>query len=206
MSIDLSKQSGSEKVRTFLAIPLPEAEKSKFGAVQRAFDAERNSLKWVAPELLHITVKFLGGVAATRLQLVEAAAAIAAGAVSPFALTIAGLGAFPNELSPRVLWAGLQDDAGLTALHRLFDQVEVALAAQGFGREERRFSPHITLARARDTATPMERRAVGDRLAVVRGRISVSGRFEVRELIVMRSDLSRNGPVYTPLAIAPLGL
>jgi 2'-5' RNA ligase len=205
MSIDLSKRSSSESIRTFLAVPLPDAVKSTVGAVQSEFQATGRSLKWVAPELLHITVRFLGSVPATRIQLVEAAAALGAAKVSPFVLTLTGLGAFPNERSPRVIWAGLQDDDGLVALHTLFEHVEDAMAAQGFAREERSFSPHITLGRARDTATSADRRAVGERLAVVRDRIKVAGRFEVRELIVMRSDLSRGGPVYTPLAIAPLG-
>src|SRR5947209_18711759 len=167
MTINLSKGSSVESVRTFLAVQLPDTERSKLGAVEHAFGPAGQGLKWVAEELLHITVRFLGGVSSSRLQLVEAAAALAAPAVSPFPLYITRLGAFPNERTPRVIWAGLRDDDGLASLHRLYEEVEDALTKQGFKRADRRFSPHITLARARDTVPSAERRTMGDRLSAI---------------------------------------
>jgi 2'-5' RNA ligase len=103
-----------------------------------------------------------------------------------------------------VLWVGLERDEGYRSLEALFGRLEDALDARGLGREERAFAPHITLARTRDEISSAQRRALGEAIAAVRQRNRVTGAFAVRELIVMRSDLSRTGPRYTPLATLPL--
>lgn len=123
----------------------------------------------------------------------------------PFDLTVTGLGAFPNPRQPRVIWVGLERDAGYEALTGLFEDLDAALTARGFPREERAFSPHITLARARDRISVGERRELGTALAAAAEKTHVDERFRVTGLTVMRSDLGSGGPRYTPMARYTLG-
>jgi 2'-5' RNA ligase len=157
-------------------------------------------LKWVAPESMHVTVKFLGNVPQSRIHAIVAAAGEATGRADPFTLTLTNLGAFPNDRSPRVIWVGLADDAGTAALAHLFGEVEGALAGIGFEREVKQYSPHITLARTRDDVSGSDRRLIGEQLRSVHEmRGDMRRRFDVDRLTLMQSVLTRTGPVYTPL-------
>jgi 2'-5' RNA ligase len=191
-------------IRTFLAVELPHGLRAGLFSLESEFSRYASDLKWSAQDLIHTTIRFIGGVPEARLPLVMEAAKEAAAASEPFTLTLAGLGAFPSMHKPRVIWVGLQPDAGLEALHRLFEKLEAALIGRGFPAEERSFSPHITLARTRDSLSEPDRRALGTLLAEVAHRMTVEGTFQVRELTVMRSDLGPAGPRYTPLARYPL--
>ena len=116
---------------------------------------------------------------------------------APFDISVAGLGAFPSPTRPRVLWAGLRE--GREALSSLAEAVDVALARLGFPRDDRAFSPHVTLARVREP-----RRAPALAEALTAAATQPFGRVGVREATLMRSDLSPRGARYTPLAAAPL--
>jgi RNA 2',3'-cyclic 3'-phosphodiesterase len=192
-------------IRTFLALELPEALKGRLSALDAEFVQHASVLKWSAPNLIHITLRFLGGVPEGRMPLVMEAALEAAARVRPFTLALSGLGAFPAEGKPRVIWVGLASGEAYDALQDLFTGVEAGLAARDFPAETRAFSPHITLARTRDTISEAERRALGTRLAEVAGRTDIEGHVPVRALTVMRSDLSRTGPTYTAMARYSLG-
>jgi 2'-5' RNA ligase len=196
---------GAPSIRTFLAIELPESQKTRFTALERDFVEHASILKWVTPSLLHITVRFLGGVPGPQLASVEEAARRSSSGIEPFVLQCAGLGAFPSERVPRVLWVGLRDDTGMASFGQLFARLEHELAERGFKSDERGFSPHLTLARVRDGASTADRRLLGDTLARIRAARQINARFEVHNLTVMRSDLGRNGPAYTPVSLAPLG-
>jgi 2'-5' RNA ligase len=204
MATHLSKAVEEPRVRTFLAIELPAREKSRLAELERDFAEHRSVLKWVAPDLLHITLRFLGGVPAPNLPSIFDAATRSALALEPFVLRLSGLGAFPHVQTPKVVWVGLERDAGFTALESLFQRLDAELAAYGFPREERAFSPHITLGRVRESASGADRRRIGEMLAKVGERRQVRGSFWVTNLVIMRSDLSRTGSVYTPMAVAPL--
>ena len=204
MSAQLSKPGTSSTVRTFLAVELPDSLKVELSTLQTFFAGDASPLKWTAPRLLHITVRFLGNMRQTRLPDVEAAARAGAGQTTPFTLQLSGLGAFPNEHSPRVIWVGLEHDAGYAELQKLFSFTEDALSTRGFGREERAFAPHVTLARTRENASRAEMRAIGENLQKVKAHSNIQAHWRVQELVVMRSDLSVAGPKYTPLAAVPL--
>jgi 2'-5' RNA ligase len=150
---------------------------------------------WVAPDNLHLTVKFLGGVDEGRLADVTAALARAARAAPPFDLHVLGLGAFPSATRPRVLWAGVA--AGAEPLTRLASAVDDVLGATGFAREDRAFSPHVTFGRVRE---PRRQPALADTLDARRD----FGHVQVTKLSLMRSDLSPRGARYTELAAIPL--
>ena len=153
---------------------------------------------WVAPDNLHITLKFLGRVDPPRLELVEASLARAVRGVGTFELAIQGLGAFPSPSRARVIWAGVS--VGADGLAKLADGVERELAALGFPLENRNFSAHVTLARIREP-----RRALNVVRAVEEGTGVAFGALRVERVALMRSDLGPRGARYTELASCALG-
>lgn len=154
-------------------------------------------MAWVAPENFHITLKFLGGIDEARVQGVIDALHRAVAGHPPFAIDVGGLGAFPSLTRARVLWAGLL--AGGDPLARLAGAVDAALGGLGFAREERAFSPHITLGRVRE---PRRALALAEALAASGAR--PFGRVTIDAAALMRSDLSPRGARYTALASVPL--
>jgi RNA 2',3'-cyclic 3'-phosphodiesterase len=165
--------------------------------VQNALKPVAPSAKWVAPELCHITLKFLGYVEADQVPAIAQTCRAAAAAVTSFGLSVQGVGAFPGWRGARVLWMGLQD--GVSALTALQATLEGGLATLGFRPEDRPFSPHLTVARFKQppastlepTARAFEHECFGTIL--------------VNELRLMRSDRRPSGPIYTVLEAFPLG-
>ncbi len=152
----------------------------------------------MAPENFHLTVKFLGAVDGARVPDIAGALAEAAAGVTPFGLTLRGLGAFPSAARPRVIWAGTAD--GAADLAALAGHVERALAALGFPAEERPFSAHVTLGRVR---TPRRNPRLAQALAAAADVELVS--VPVARVSLMRSELSPRGARYSELAGHPLG-
>jgi 2'-5' RNA ligase len=150
----------------------------------------------VAPENLHVTLKFLGGVDEARLHTLIDVLHTAVRRHAQFAIDVAGLGAFPSATRPRVLWAGI--GGGASALGALAETVDAALATAGLPREPRPFSPHVTIGRVREFRRVP---ALGDALGSAAQRF---GRVLVAAAALMRSDLSPRGARYTPLAVLPL--
>ena len=150
------------------------------------------------PGNLHLTLKFLGDVAEGRVDAIVGALSGAASDVSVFAADLRGLGAFPSAARPRVVWAGVTEGAG--AMVELADRIDAALAAHGFAREARPFSPHVTLGRVRQ---PGRNQALRD--ALQDGAAREFGRIRVARASLMRSELSPRGARYTELAAVRLG-
>ena len=148
---------------------------------------------WVGRDNFHVTLKFLGGVEAPRLDAVAAALAEAGRASGPFDLAVSDLGAFPSRTRPRVLWAGIDDGAATAALASHVDRV---LAPLGFPPEGRAFSAHVTLGRVR---APRPNPRLAEALSG-----GAFGRQRVDRLSLMRSELSPRGARYTELAALPL--
>lgn len=187
-------------VRCFIAIELPPEVLRVLGDLQVRLGKGRDqAAKWVAPSGIHLTLKFLGDVPADGIPLIASAMGRVAAAGTPLALYLAGAGCFPIPERPRVLWAGLAGDverlAGLQA------RMQDAMAELGFAREARAFTPHLTLARMRDLATPDELRRVG---SAVRQLAVPRVDFTAGELALIRSDLLPSGAVYTVLATSRL--
>lgn len=136
----------SPRQRLFLAAAVPEAEAERLAALQPSF-SERPGMRWVPPQNLHVTLKFLGDAPeAAERQLSEALAG-AVKSVPAGGVWLSGLGAFPRTARASVLWAGIEDPARV--LTRLAGALEDCAASFGFPREDRRFTPHVTLARFR---------------------------------------------------------
>lgn len=196
-----------EMLRLFVALELPRPVLDALEAQQARLqeDAAGRAVRWVRPEGIHLTLKFLGELPASRQADIIRAVEAAADGHGPLVLEAAGLGCFPNASRPRVVWAGLAGDlAGLEALQ---GSVERALGPLGFPPEKRGFSPHLTLGRVRREASPSEARALGGlvtRCAADLGEAPLA-RWTAESVSLVRSELDRAGARYTRLFDAPLG-
>jgi 2'-5' RNA ligase len=190
-----------ETVRTFVAIELSPDVLRKIGALQARIKDEfpPGLVRWVRPEGIHLTLKFLGDVSADRLDAIAEAMQAACAPHPPFSLSIGGMGVFPNPRRPRVVWIGVEEPGG--TLLRLQRDVERAISPLGFPAERRRFSPHLTLGRVKQGRTAAELEALGQYTTHARVRI---GEMAVDAVYLMRSDLRPTGAVYSELAAAVL--
>ena len=186
-----------ERIRSFVAILLNDEVRAALAAEIARLRPIGPRVGWVAAPNLHLTLRFLGELPPDLLEQVKDALAEAVAGVAPFALHFHGLGAFPGMARPRVLWVGVAE--GGPAAQALQARVEAALTRRGFAREERPFSPHLTLGRVREPRGLAELQQ-----AMARDARMDFGRLEVQSLSLMRSDLSPAGSRYTELASFPL--
>ena len=191
-----------EQIRSFIAIEL--SEEAKKGLARLRKDLERDEhkfVKWVDPGGIHLTLKFLGNIPAKRVAEITGAIEKAAQGISPFHLEISGLGAFPSLRQARVFWVGVGGE--MDKLSGLQQNIDSALAALGFAKEERPFVPHLTLARIREGASPPERRSFGELVGstIFEDKYPVA----VETIRLMRSQLTPAGAIYTCLSTVGLG-
>ncbi len=192
------------KYRLFCALELPPELLAQLTEVQAAFKAAtpRGSVRWARPQGIHITLKFYGDVAAERVPDLEAGLKRAAAAAGPIALTVQGLGVFPNPIQPQVIWAGLLGD--VAPITQLAAQVEAEGVALGFAAEKRPFKPHLTLGRVRANLRPADQ--VDLMRFVEQAQQQTLGQLRADTLSLMASELRPMGAVYDRLFTAPLGL
>lgn len=186
--------------RTFLALELPDAVRN---ALRRRIERLARMIpevRWVDPAGLHVTLAFLGELDDAQLEAATESAATAAGIHAPFSLRLAGLGTFGSARSPRVVWVGLAGEK--TQLLALQTAVADELAAHGFPREERPFSPHLTLARIKK---PLSDDALAT-LARVQHEPPPDATWRADAIAVMKSELLRPAARYTALSRWPLAL
>jgi RNA 2',3'-cyclic 3'-phosphodiesterase len=184
--------------RTFIAIDPGNAIRDRLVALQEKLAKTGADVKWVEHGNLHLTLLFLGEVGQRDLVGVCRAVADAAAKQAAFPMTIEGAGAFPNTRRPRTLWVGV--GAGAQEACALHDATESPLLALGcYRREERGFTPHLTLGRVKGDC---ETDALG--AALTKHAAWSAGETSVREVLVMGSELTSGGPVYTVLSRAKL--
>ncbi|MCW5851841.1 MAG: RNA 2',3'-cyclic phosphodiesterase [Anaerolineae bacterium] len=189
-------------IRAFIAVEVGDEVTQALAEAQATLKRSLyfSTFRWVAPENIHITLKFLGDVLPSQLGIVKAALANIAPHHALFRLTATDLGVFPNLNRPSVLWVGLQGE--ITQLHALRDDVERVIAPLGFPTESRPFSPHLTLARLKE---PSQAEVQALRDVVRRDPVGMLGEIGVAEISLMQSELSPRGPRYTRLAQLELG-
>jgi len=192
-------------VRLFVALNLPEAVRQALWAAVAPLRDLSLPLRWVRPDGIHLTLKFLGDTPDDRAPHLRHALGRAVGAdgsaraARPLVVAVGGFGAFPDVRRPRVVWAGVTGDAGLELLQH---RVERELAPLGFPTEARPFRPHVTLARAtRDAGAAAFARAG---LEAVLERLEFAETALIETLDLMRSELRRDGAVYHVLHREPL--
>jgi len=158
--------------------------------------------KWVNPDSIHLTLKFLGNVDAGKIDAIALSMRDAAQSVNPFQLEIKELGAFPNLRRVQVIWVGLSGD--MEKLESLQKRIECNLVPLNFPPEKRPFIPHLTLARLHDYTAPEKRQALGELVAKTKNDSNLI--INVNSISLMRSQLTRTGAIYTRLCSAELKL
>ena len=156
--------SGEKRVRSFIAIPVPDQGiEALQDTVQKLESDIGRSVRWVRPKGIHLTLKFMGDIpAGTVEQVLEALPQVAA-RFPPIKLAISRLGIFPNTRRPRVLWAGLTGE--LEALSELQSAVDDMVGRLELPKEQRPFSPHLTLGRVRRETSESQLRKIGEIIA-----------------------------------------
>ena len=188
--------------RTFIALELNEALQRFLGEIISQISQELPDLRWVDPTGIHLTLAFLGELSDDQLAAAIGASEEAAQKAIPFEYRLKGLGIFGSTHQPRVIWMGVEDlpsgkiqGSPLQQLHRVLTR---KLELRGFEIEKRPFSPHLTLARIKQPLSPDEQQRL-QRLLHSRLAGSSSAVYQVNNLCVMKSELSRAGAKYTCL-------
>ena len=181
-------------MRLFVALEIPPAVRENLAALVRDLRAIAPQPKWVRAENLHITLKFIGEVADTKLEAIRQALGKVR-SEAPVTLDFRGLGFFPNEKYPRVFWAGMEASANLKGLAADIDR---AMEKLGIPREQRPFSPHLTLARFEPPGLPEKLRA-----AIQENATREFGSVAAREFHLIESKLKPGGAEYTTLETFP---
>lgn len=179
-------------IRTFIAISLPDDVKTNIVRVMETMKKVESNVRWVQPSSLHLTLKFLGNIETTKIKDVTSCLEEVSKKYKPFSFSLNGLGVFPNEVKPRVFWIGVKQ--GKEILEKMQQDIEERLWEKGFAKEERPFSPHLTVGRVANTSG-------GERLGAILGNIHFEEQFvSVNELLLMKSDLKPSGAVYSRIA------
>lgn len=187
-------------MRIFLAVFPPLATQEAAARVIERMRRPGDSVSWVKRENLHYTIRFLGDLGEDGARRAAEAAVEAAAAHRAFDARLGNLGAFPNARRARVLWLGLAE--GAEPLVALAHSVEQALRQRGFDRADKPFAAHLTVGRVREPS-----RDWGPLLAGAGAALAAEGeptRFRVDRVLVVHSQLSPKGSIYTPRAEAPL--
>ena len=189
-----------KNIRSFIAIPLPtsvqQTLESWAGQIKQR---QKSGVKWVNTSNLHLTLKFLGEIQPVQVATIHQEMLKTAADFTDFTFDLQGIGAFPGLNKPRVIWAGIKAPP---QLQEIYQDLEDRLFQLGFPREERPFSPHLTLGRVERTASQTE---IAHLSAILRepNHAALTG-VAVSALHLYRSDLRPAGPVYTLLQHAPL--
>jgi len=173
-------------MRLFVAAETPDSVRESIRLYMEGLKKSfGNVVKWVAPENLHVTIKFLGEVSERNAGTVKACMDSAASATEPFTLTLEGIGFFPGDGHPRVVWIGA--DGGCESLLEVYQNLENCLETEGFDRDDKPFSAHLTIGRVKKFKE-----------LVLPARIPEfePATFDVEGLSLVRSVLKPEGPVY----------
>ena len=191
------RESGIPIIRTFIALPVAGSPVDAVGAMIRDMEEAGVSAKWVEPQNMHLTLKFLGDLPRTRIQPLADAVSRAVQGEPRFEIALRGAGAFPSPARLRVLWVGIRE--GADRLVRLSRSIDESTLSSGFGPADKAFRPHLTIGSARGESA-------GVRAADIISRYSDAfwGTVAVDCVHVVASVLKPSGPVYTSLARIPL--
>jgi len=186
------------RIRTFIAVDLAAGVKSRLAGLQDQLGRSAAGVKWTRTENMHLTLLFLGEV--EQLEVVSICRLVQQRARkhAPFVLEAAGLGAFPNPRRPKILWVGLTE--GVAELRALHADLEEGLLDLGcYRREDREYTPHLTLGRLSHDDREEEWGTILAKHADWQG-----GSSPVDEVLVMASEMRKNGPEYSVLGRGPL--
>jgi RNA 2',3'-cyclic 3'-phosphodiesterase len=192
-----------EQIRCFIAIELSPELKAELSRLQNKLKSAgggSNTARWVEPNGIHLTLKFLGNTDKGKIADITREMEQAVKGIPEFKLEVTELGTFPNPRRVQVVWVGVTGDT--EKLNEIVKRLEEGLAKQGFKAEVRPFTPHLTLARVRETAVPEAVKALGE--AVGNMKPEIASGVPVTEVCLMQSQLTPRGSIYTRLSRAKL--
>ena len=184
-------------LRTFVALPVPDAVTRFLKRMQERLHTPVANIRWVPVANIHLTLKFLGDIDPSMVEVINAQMDAAARLIRPFTLTAEGVGVFPNLRQARVLWVGLIGD--MKPLEALYHHLESGLETLGFTRDHRAFRAHLTIGRTRQRTDP---KTLGTLLESL--KTEASDPFDVDQIRLYQSVLTSFGAEYTPLHTAHL--
>jgi len=185
-----------EQIRSFIAIELPAELKLELVQLEAQLKSGKQlGVKWVDPDGIHLTMKFLGNIAVDRVEGITRAMEEAVRGISPFQLKVKELGVFPNLKRVQVAWVGLSGE--VDKLVQLQKRIESNLTPLGFPPESRPFAPHLTLARLRAQTLPDEKQRFGQLIANT--TFEAAHTIEVDAINLMKSQLTREGAIYSQI-------
>jgi len=190
-------------LRSFVAVEIPAEIRSalaiSIAPLQKALP--RPLVRWVAPQNIHLTLKFLGDVTPANLERLAEALKAEVVSYETFSMSVGGLGTFPNPRRARLIWIGLEAPAALTVL---LHGVEAIAERLGYASEHRPFSPHLTIGRVGQNASGTDLQYL--RTALEATTVGTLGTVHVEAVHIFKSDLQPGGSVYTRLTTLPLKL
>ena len=184
-------------IRSFISIDLPEATRHGLAAVQEQLKQSQARVRWVRTNSIHLTLKFLGNIHPAQVEDIAAVTAQVVRSEPLLTLRAAGLGTFPSQQNPRVIWVGIEGE--VKRLTHIQNRLENDLVALGFAREKRGFRAHLTLGRVKD-----KHNRQGLIAAMTELEIPEFNSFDVTEIILYKSELRPTGAIYTKLHRMPL--
>ena len=183
-------------MRTFIAIEISEEIKNTLAQIEFHLKYAGADVKWMKPENVHLTLKFLGEIDEKKATEVTAVLDSISGSVKPFEVSIKDIGAFPKIEHPRVVWIGL--DKGAVETTVITARIDEALSKIGFAKETRPFSPHLTIGRVR---SPLNKDKLKEKMLSAAVSIDLSSvpPHQTSAVILFQSTLTPQGSIYTKL-------
>lgn len=183
-------------IRAFIAIDLSPEIQKRLDEVVQNYRAQLPNIpiRWVSASNIHLTLKFLGDVSLSNLNILTEMIHREISTHHQFEISVGGSGAFPNNRQPRVVWVGVEAPPELSAIQT---GIEMTTARLGYSKEERAFSPHLTLGRVSRNASTQDVKAISKVLES--NRVGFLGATCVEKVHLYRSDLQPTGAVYTQL-------
>jgi 2'-5' RNA ligase len=193
--------AAGEMIRVCIAMDISDPARSSLsGVMDRLRTAIPRGARWVDPQGIHLTLKFLGNIDSARTDWILESLCRIGQESSSFSLRLAGLGVFPNQREPRVLWAGVEGDTEpLTCLQ---EKVEKAMADQGFTKERHGFNPHLTIGRVRDRVASSERQKIG--ATMLSHSLDPTESWMADTMHLFRTTFTAHGSIHDIIGSAPL--
>ena len=185
----------AQTIRAFIAIALPQEVTSVLAQLSHSLAKQLpdRAVRWVTPDRIHLTLRFLGETAVSQLANIATELDRITAAYAPFYLALHEVGCFPNRKRPRVIWAGLADD--YRPLQDLKGDIDAFLLPMGWEQENRPFKAHLTLGRVNDAG----------KLQQVQWDVPVPQvGWQVTAVHLIESQLRPQGPIYTTRHTSPL--
>jgi len=190
-----------EQIRSFIAVELPVELKLALARLQdKLKSGSRAPVKWVDPDSVHLTLKFLGNIDSGIVSKITSVLEEAVRGTHPFSVEVSGLGVFPNIRRVQVVWVGLTGE--VEKFGQLQQRIETGLIPLGFAAESRSFTPHLTVGRVRDYVTPDERQNLGQ--LVTSTVFEAKYKVNVDAVHLIKSQLTREGPIYSKISTVAL--